>query len=121
MASATWVAPPTGNHSPTCAIDASAGGVAISERESISYEGTVSNRDGGIAGYAWTFNGGTPLTAGVVAPGGVSYSTAGTYLTTITATDGAGASCAQASLQVTVNQVGGSLQAGGSDPLVTGF
>ena len=107
MASATWGAPPTGNTPPTCSIDTPAGDVTINEGDSINYTGTATDSDGTIAGFSWTFEGGSPAASSVEDPGNVSYATAGAYTTTFSATDDGGASCTPASVQVTVNVVGG--------------
>jgi hypothetical protein len=107
MASTTWGAPPTGNNSPVCSIDTPAGDITINAGDSVSYTGTASDSDGTIASYSWVFSGGSPASASVEDPGSVSYATAGVYTTSFTATDNGGASCTQASVQVTVNAVGG--------------
>ncbi len=107
MASATWGTPPTGNTPPTCSIDTPAGDVTINEGDSVGYAGTATDSDGTIAGYSWSFVGGSPAASGVEDPGSVSYATAGTYTTSFTATDDGGASCTPVGIQVTVNAVGG--------------
>jgi hypothetical protein len=106
MASATWGAPPTGNNTPTCTIDTPTGDVVITEGDSINYAGTATDSDGTIASYVWAFNGGSPASSNVEDPGNVSYTTAGTYTTSFSATDDGGASCTPATVQVTVNAVG---------------
>jgi len=105
METATWGAPV--NSAPTCTIDSPAGNVTIDEGGSVNYAATVTDSDGTIATYSWTFEGGSPASSSVEDPGSVSYSTAGTYITTLSATDDGGASCTPATIQVTVNAVGG--------------
>jgi hypothetical protein len=105
METATWGVPV--NSAPTCSIDSPAGDITINEGDSINYAGTATDSDGTIASYSWTFEGGSPASSSVEDPGSVSYSTAGNYTTTFTATDNEGASCATASVNVTVNVVGG--------------
>lgn len=119
MASTTWGSA-TGNNAPICSIDTPATDATISEGESISYTGTAVDSDGTIASYAWSFPGGSPASSTAEDPGSVVYSAAGVYTTTFTATDDATASCQAATVQVTVNAVGGGLQAGVQDPPVTG-
>ncbi|MCG8017125.1 MAG: Ig-like domain-containing protein [Candidatus Thiodiazotropha sp. 'RUGA'] len=107
MKTIEWGTPPTGNNAPTCSIDTPAGDVIINEGESINYSGSATDSDGTIASYAWSFPGGTPTSSNVANAGSVSYAVAGIYATTFTATDNGGASCTPATVQVTVNTVGG--------------
>jgi hypothetical protein len=73
----------------------------------VNYAGTATDSDGTIASWSWTFAGGTPGSASVEDPGAVIYSTAGVYTTTFIATDDGGLSCTPATVQITVNTVGG--------------
>lgn len=106
MKSTTWGTPPTGNNAPSCTIDSPATDTSVNEGQTVSYAGTAMD-DGTIASWSWTFAGGTPGSASVEDPGAVSYNTAGVYATTFTATDDGGLSCTPATVQITVNTVGG--------------
>jgi hypothetical protein len=112
MASASWGAPPTGNTPPTCTIDTPSGDVTIGEGDSVTYAGTATDSDGTIAGYAWNLPGGSPVSSTAEDPDSVTYDTAGVYTASFTATDDAGASCAPATIQVTVTAVGGGPETG---------
>jgi len=107
MKSITWGTPPTGNIPPTCSIDTPPGNVSIEEGQTVSYTGTATDSDGTIAAWSWAFPGGTPGSSGAEDPGGVTYNTAGVYTTTFSATDSDGASCTNASVQITVTAIGG--------------
>ena len=106
MASITWGTPP-GNSVPTCSIDTPAGDTTIIKGGSISYAGTATDSDGTIASYSWTFPGGSPASSTAEVPVSVSYSTSGIYETIFTATDDRGASCANATVTITVEESGG--------------
>jgi hypothetical protein len=103
MTSTTWGTPTGDNNAPTCSIDQPAVNTTINEGESISYAGTATDSDGTIASYSWTFPGGSPLSSDVEDPDSVTYSAAGIYTTTFTATDDDGASCAIAAVVITVS------------------
>ena len=103
MATASWGVQPTGNNEPVCQIDTPAGNVTVDKDQSVNYTGTVTDSDGSIAGINWDFPGGTPASSANEDPGNVSYSTAGTYTASLTATDNEGASCSPVSVQITVN------------------
>ena len=107
MATASWGVPPTGNNAPACQIDTPVGNVTIDEGQSVNYAGTVTDSDGTIDSISWDFPGGTPASSTNEDPGNVTYNTAGTYTSTLTATDNAGANCSPVTVQVTVNAVGG--------------
>ena len=102
MASVDWVAGVVINEPPSCSIDEPPDNVEIQAGDSISYSGTAIDNDGTIIGYAWSFAGGSPASANVEDPGLVNYEEAGVYLTTFSAEDNAGATCAAASITVTV-------------------
>jgi hypothetical protein len=107
MASTIWGTPPTGNNPPVCAITSPAANVTIDEGQTVSYAGTANDSDGSIASWNWTFPGGTPGSSANKNPGVVTYSTSGVYTTTFSATDDAGTSCENQTLQITVNTVSG--------------
>jgi hypothetical protein len=103
MASTTWSTPSGGNNAPTCSIDTPLGDTTINVGESITYTGTATDGDGTIASYSWDFDGVSPLTSSVEDPGAVSYSSAGTYITSFSALDNDGANCATVTVVITVN------------------
>ena len=115
MKSTTWGTPPTGNNAPSCNIDSPAGNISIDEGLAVNYTGTATDSDGTIASFSWSFPGGTPGSSSAEDPGSVSYVNAGVYTTTFSATDDGGASCTPATVQVTVNTVGG----GNNAPVAT--
>jgi PKD repeat protein len=96
-----------GNQDPVCTIDSPATDVTITEGDSVNYAGTATDADGTIASYAWSFPGGTPSSSSAEDPGNVTYNTAGTYVTSFSATDNESASCAADTRTITVEQVGG--------------
>ncbi len=96
--------PPVQNNPPVCAIDAPATNVTITVGGSVNYTSTVTDADGDPLTISWTFNGGTPASSSVEDPGAVSYNTAGSFTTTLTASDGQ-ASCAPQSRTITVEPV----------------
>jgi len=75
---------------PTGTITSPAADVTINAGQSVSYSGSGTSPDGTITGYAWTFPGGNPSTSNLANPGSVTYSTPGTYTTTLTVTDSNG-------------------------------
>jgi len=90
------------NDPPICSIDNPPGNVEIQTGDNVSYSGTAIDNDGTIASYAWSFVGGSPISAIVEDPGLVNYDESGVYLTTFSAEDNAGATCPAASITVTV-------------------
>ena len=107
MKSTTWGSPPTGNNAPSCSIDSPTGNISIDGGQAVNYAGTATDSDGTIASFSWSFPGGTPGSSSAEDPGSVSYANAGVYITTFSATDDGGTSCTPATIQVTVNTVGG--------------
>jgi hypothetical protein len=79
-----------GVQTPTGIITNPASDVTINVGQSVSYSGTGTTPNGTITGYAWTFPGGNPSTSNLANPGSVTYSTPGTYTTTLTVTDSNG-------------------------------
>jgi hypothetical protein len=78
------------DESPTGTITNPASNVTINAGQSVSYSGSGTDPDGTITGYSWSFPGGNPSTSALADPGTVTYSTAGTYVTTLTVTDSNG-------------------------------
>ena len=101
----------TGNNPPVCAIDSPAGTVNLGVGDSVSYAATVTDPDAGdVLTISWTFPGGSPAASDVEDPGAVVYPAAGTFVTTLEATDSLGAACAVQSRTVIVSD-------GGSNPV----
>ena len=90
------------NTPPTCNIDSPSVDTTINVGDPINYTGTATDSDGTIASYSWTFQGGSIGSAVVEDPGIVSYSSAGTFTSSFTATDDAGASCEADTVIITV-------------------
>ena len=75
---------------PTGTITSPTSDVTITAGQSVVYSGTGSDPDGTISAYSWSFPGGNPSSSNLANPGSVTYSTAGSYVTTFTVTDNAG-------------------------------
>ena len=86
----TVVAAP-GNQAPNGTITSPAGNVTIQEGQSVTFAGSGTDADGTVAGYAWSFPGGSPASSSAQNPGAVTFAAAGTYTVTLTVTDDAGA------------------------------
>jgi len=76
---------------PTGTITNPASNVTITAGQFVSYSGTGSDPDGTVTANSWSFPGGSPSSSALANPGNVIYSTPGTYVTTFTVTDNAGA------------------------------
>ena len=94
-------APP--NQPPAATITNPPTNVTVNPGESVSFAGTGTDADGTIAGYSWTFPGGNPASSSLAVPGGVVYSTPGSYTATFNVTDNNGATSANATRTVTVS------------------
>lgn len=86
---------PPGNDAPVCVIDTPSTNMTITEGEAINYTGTITDADGNLDSVSWSFAGGTPATSAVQDPGDVTYYTAGTYTTTLDASDDNAEGCVQ--------------------------
>jgi fibronectin type 3 domain-containing protein len=75
---------------PTGTITSPSTNVTIAPGQSVSFAGSGSDPDGTIAGYSWIFPGGNPKTSSLATPGSVSYSSAGTYVASLTVKDNVG-------------------------------
>jgi Domain of unknown function (DUF1929)/PKD domain/Putative Ig domain len=75
---------------PTGIITSPASNVTIAPGQSVSFAGTGTSPSGTIAAYSWAFPGGNPASSAVANPGAVAYSTAGTYVASLTVTDNSG-------------------------------
>ena len=80
------------NQAPNGTITAPAGNVTIQVGQSVTFGGSGTDADGTIAGYAWSFPGGSPASSSAQNPGAVTFAAAGTYTVTLTVTDNGGAS-----------------------------
>jgi PKD repeat protein len=91
-----------GNQAPTAAITSPSSDVTINAGQALSFTGTGTDPDGGtIAGYSWSFPGGTPSASTSQSPT-VTYSTPGTRTASLTVTDNGGLSSSPATRTVTV-------------------
>jgi Tol biopolymer transport system component/plastocyanin len=79
------------NQAPNGTITAPSGNVTTQVGQSVTFGGSGTDADGTIAGYAWSFPGGTPSSSSAQNPGAVTFATAGTYTVTLTVTDNGGA------------------------------
>ena len=75
---------------PTGIITSPANDLTIAAGQSVSFAGTGTSQSGTIAAYSWAFPGGNPASSTVANPGAVTYSTAGTYVASLTVTDNSG-------------------------------
>jgi len=90
VASMVQVSAAPGDAPPSGTITSPAGNVTIAAGQSITYAGSGADSDGSISSYFWNFQGGTPSTSNLANPGSVTYSTPGTYVTTLTVKDNQG-------------------------------
>ena len=82
------VQPAAVNQPPSAVITLPAANVAITAGQSVSFAGTASDPNGDAVTVLWTFGDGSTSTS--LTPGNHTYSTAGTYTVTLTATDAQG-------------------------------
>ena len=78
------VQPPTGT------ITSPANNLTIAPGQAVNFAGTGTSSSGTIAAYSWVFQGGNPTSSVLANPGAVTYSTAGTYVASLTVTDNSG-------------------------------
>jgi hypothetical protein len=90
VAAMLQVSPAANDVPPTGTITSPTSDVTITAGQSVVYSGTGSDPDGTISAYSWSFPGGNPSSSNLANPGSVTYSTAGSYVTTFTVTDNAG-------------------------------
>jgi hypothetical protein len=91
------------NQPPVAAIQTPASDVTVNPGQAVAFAGAGSDADGVISAYGWTFSGGSPSASAQAVPGGVTYSTPGTYLASFTVTDDDGVVSAPATRTVTVS------------------
>jgi len=91
------------NSAPVCTINTPPGEVTIPAGGNVNYTSTVTDPDAGdVVTIHWTFSGGKPSGSSVEDPGTVTYSSAGTFVATLAATDAQGAACAMQSRTISV-------------------
>jgi PKD repeat protein len=90
-----------GNQAPTATITNPATDVTINAGQAVSFTGTGTDPDGTIAGYSWTFPGGTPNASTSQNPT-VTYSSPGTRTASLTVTDNGGLTSSAATRTITV-------------------
>ena len=78
------------NQPPRGAITSPSADVTIRAGQSVTFAGEGTDPDGSVARYSWVFPGGTPRTSTAAVPGAVTFSTAGTYVVSLTVTDDLG-------------------------------
>ncbi len=105
------VQPAAVNQPPDAVITAPAANVSITAGQAVSFAGTVSDPNGDTVTVLWSFGDGSTST--LLAPGNHTFTTAGTYTVTLTATDSKGlADPTPATRTITVT-------AGGTAPTLT--
>ncbi|MGB8786469.1 MAG: galactose oxidase-like domain-containing protein [Candidatus Acidiferrales bacterium] len=75
---------------PTGSITSPSSNPTIGTGQKVNFAGSGTAPDGSIAGYSWVFPGGSPASSTLADPGNVTYSTAGTYVASLTVTDNDG-------------------------------
>jgi hypothetical protein len=78
------------NAAPAAAITVPGSDVTVNPGDAVAFTGTGSDPDGTIAGYAWSFPGGTPAASISASPNPVTYSTPGSYAASLIVTDDRG-------------------------------
>src|SRR5216684_3305282 len=90
VATFVQVSPAATDQPPTGTITSPGSNQTIGVGQSAYFSGTGSDTDGTVTGYSWVFPGGTPNSSALANPGNVTFSTAGTYVASLTVTDNAG-------------------------------
>jgi hypothetical protein len=90
------------NAAPAAAITVPGSDVTVNPGDAVAFTGTGSDPDGTIAGYAWSFPGGTPAASISASPNPVTYSTPGSYAASLIVTDDRGLPSPPATRTVTV-------------------
>ena len=80
------------NQAPTGTITSPVSNVTITPGQSVTFAGTGTSPNSSIASYSWVFPGGSPSSSALANPGAVTYSTAGSYVASLTVTDNLGVS-----------------------------
>ena len=77
---------------PNGVITSPSSNVTIGVGQAVNFSGTGTASNGTITNYSWVFPGGSPSSSVLANPGNVIFSTAGTYVASLTVTDSAGVS-----------------------------
>jgi galactose oxidase-like protein/PKD domain-containing protein len=85
------LSPSPTNTPPKATIVSPPGDAVVDAGVPIGFAGSANDPDGAVTAYSWVFPGGSPGTSTAQAPGTVTFSTAGTYVVSLTVTDNAGA------------------------------
>jgi PKD repeat protein len=96
------LSPSITNQRPTAIINSPPTDITVSAGNPVFFSGSGTDPDGSIAGYSWTFPGGSPTSSSAAAPGNVVYSTPGTYTASLTVTDNGGLSSASPATRTVV-------------------
>ena len=91
------------NQAPVATITSPTGNVTVNPGQNVSFSGAGIDTDGSISAHSWTFPGGVPGSSSVAVPGGVTYSTPGSYAASFTVTDDKGLASPPATRTVTVS------------------
>jgi hypothetical protein len=97
------IAATAANQAPVATITSPPGNVTVNPGAAVSFSGSGADSDGTIAEVRWTFPGGAPSSSAVPTPGGVTYSTPGTYVASFVVTDDQGLTSAPATRTITVS------------------
>ena len=75
---------------PTATITAPMGDVTVKAGQPVNFAATANDPDGSVSQYSWFFPGGSPSTSTLLNPGPVTFSSAGTYVPSLTVVDNVG-------------------------------
>src|SRR5262249_3434338 len=91
VAAIMQMSPTPNNQPPTGTITQPSGNMVIGVGQSLTFAGTATDPDGSVASYNWVIPGGSPNQSNAQNPGAVTFSTPGTYITSLTVLDNSGA------------------------------
>jgi galactose oxidase-like protein/PKD domain-containing protein len=92
--------PSSPDQRPTATITSPSTDLVVQPGGSVSFAGTGTDPNGTIAGYSWSFPGGTPSSSALSSPGNIVYSTPGTYVASLRVTDNSGLGSQIAALRI---------------------
>jgi hypothetical protein len=78
------------NQPPVGRIVTPAGDVTVPVGGTVTFAGDGTDADGSVTQFSWVLPGGTPITSAAQNPGGVTFSTPGTYVASLTVADNVG-------------------------------